>query len=87
MITPSLSYGRFSPAIAFILVTALLDVMAMGLVVPVLPQLIEGFTGSGADAGIWNGAMVAIWAGMQFLCSPVIGALSDRYGRRPVILI
>ncbi|MGE0776282.1 MAG: TCR/Tet family MFS transporter [Sphingomonadaceae bacterium] len=87
MITPSLSSGRFSPAIAFILVTALLDVMAMGLVLPVLPQLIEEFTGSGADAGIWNGAMVAIWAGMQFLCSPVIGALSDRYGRRPVILI
>ncbi|MGE3745329.1 MAG: TCR/Tet family MFS transporter [Sphingomonadaceae bacterium] len=87
MITPSQSPGRFSPAIAFILVTALLDVMAMGLVLPVLPQLIEEFTGSGADAGIWNGAMVAIWAGMQFLCSPVIGALSDRYGRRPVILI
>ena len=87
MITPSLSYGRFSPAIAFILVTALLDVMAMGLVVPVLPQLIEGFTGSGADAGIWNGAMVAIWAGMQFLCSPIIGSISDRYGRRPTILI
>jgi DHA1 family tetracycline resistance protein-like MFS transporter len=79
--------GRFQPAIIFILVTALLDVMAMGLVIPVLPALIEEFAGSGADAGIWNGAMVAIWAGMQFVCSPIIGSLSDRYGRRPVILI
>jgi DHA1 family tetracycline resistance protein-like MFS transporter len=78
---------RFNPGVAFILVTALLDVMAMGLVMPVMPALIEEFAGSTANAGIWNGAMVAIWAGMQFLCSPVIGSLSDRYGRRPVILI
>ena len=75
------------PAIGFIFVTGVLDVMAMGLVVPVLPPLVEEFTGSNAAAGIWNGALVAMWAAMQFLCSPVIGALSDRYGRRPVILV
>lgn len=85
--TPPAPIGRFRPAIIFILVTALLDVMAMGLVIPVLPALIEEFAGSVADAGIWNGVMVAIWAGAQFICSPIIGSLSDRYGRRPVILI
>jgi len=78
---------RLNPAIAFILVTAALDVMAIGIIIPVLPALIVEFTGSDADAGIWNGIMVALWAGMQFLFSPVIGSLSDRYGRRPVILI
>ncbi|MFC3712112.1 TCR/Tet family MFS transporter [Sphingoaurantiacus capsulatus] len=79
--------SRYRPAVAFILVTALLDVMAMGLVIPVLPTLIEEFAGSNAQAGVWNGVLVALWAAMQFLCSPVIGALSDRFGRRPVLLI
>lgn len=74
-------------AVAFILVTAALDIVAMGLVIPVLPALIEEFTGSNASAGIWNGITVALWAGAQFLASPVIGSLSDRYGRRPVILV
>lgn len=74
-------------AIAFILVTALLDVMAMGIVIPVLPPLIEEFTGSTARAGVINGLFVALWAFMQFVCSPIIGSLSDRYGRRPVILV
>jgi DHA1 family tetracycline resistance protein-like MFS transporter len=68
-------------------VTALLDVMSMGIIVPVLPQLIEQLSGSTSAAGIWNGLFVALWAAMQFLCSPVIGSLSDRFGRRPVILI
>ncbi|TZG28850.1 TCR/Tet family MFS transporter [Sphingomonas montanisoli] len=74
-------------AIAFILITAMFDVMAMGLVIPVLPTLITEFAGSNAAAGEWNGVLVALWAMMQFVCSPLIGSLSDRFGRRPVILI
>ena len=73
--------------LAFILVTAVLDVMAMGIVIPVLPSLIEEFAGSVSRAGWINGVFVALWAGMQFLASPVIGALSDQVGRRPVILV
>lgn len=74
-------------AIAFILVTAMLDVLSMGIVIPVLPTLIEQFTGSNARAGVINGVFVALWALMQFLASPVIGSLSDQHGRRPVILV
>lgn len=74
-------------AMAFIFVTAVLDIVAMGIVIPVLPHLIEEFVGSNARAGLLNGVFVALWAGMQFLASPVIGSLSDQYGRRPVILI
>lgn len=83
---PSPSPHR-SAAMAFILVTALLDVMSMGIVIPVLPQLIEELAGSTSAIGLWNGLFVAMWAAMQFLCSPIIGSLSDRFGRRPVILI
>lgn len=72
---------------AFILVTAALDVLAFGLIIPVLPTLIEQFAGSQAAAGIWNGVLVALWAAAQFVASPVIGSLSDRFGRRPVILV
>jgi DHA1 family tetracycline resistance protein-like MFS transporter len=74
-------------AIGFIFVTAVLDVVAMGIIIPVLPTLIEQFVGSNAQAGIINGVFVALWAGMQFLASPVIGSISDQYGRRPVILL
>ncbi|HEX7877275.1 MAG TPA: TCR/Tet family MFS transporter [Sphingobium sp.] len=78
---------RRTAAVAFILVTALLDVMSMGIIIPVLPQLIEQLAGSTSAAGLWNGLFVALWAAMQFLCSPVIGSLSDHFGRRPVILV
>lgn len=74
-------------AIGFILVAAALDILAMGLVIPVLPPLIEEFAGSSAAGGVWNGVLVALWALMQFVASPVIGSLSDRYGRRPVLLL
>jgi MFS transporter, DHA1 family, tetracycline resistance protein len=79
--------GRRKAAIAFILVTAVLDILAMGIIIPVLPPLIEEFAGSNADAGWINGVFVALWAGMQFVASPVIGSLSDQHGRRPVILL
>jgi DHA1 family tetracycline resistance protein-like MFS transporter len=80
------SAGR-QAAIAFIFVTAVLDIVAMGIVIPVLPALIESFTGSNARAGVINGVFIALWALMQFVASPVIGSLSDQYGRRPVILL
>lgn len=78
---------RYNAAIAFILVTAVLDIVAMGIIIPVLPALIEEFAGSNANAGWINGVFVALWAGMQFVASPIIGSLSDQYGRRPVILL
>jgi len=79
--------SRRKAAIAFILVTAMLDIVAMGIVIPVLPPLIEEFADSNSAAGWINGVFVALWAGMQFVASPVIGSLSDRHGRRPVILL
>jgi len=76
-----------APAIWMILITGFLDMLAMGVVMPVLPGLIEDLTGSLAAAGLWTGIVGSLWALMQFLCAPVIGSLSDRFGRRPVILI
>ena len=75
-------------AFAFIFVTVMLDMLALGLVVPVLPQLILQFEGGDtADAAHVVGILGALWATMQFLSMPVMGALSDQVGRRPVILV
>ena len=74
-------------ATGFILAVAVVDVMSIGITVPVLPTLIERFSGSGAAAGQINGWFVALWAVGQFLAAPVLGALSDRFGRRPVLLL
>jgi MFS transporter, DHA1 family, tetracycline resistance protein len=84
---PGFAASRSKAAIAFILVTALLDVVALGIIIPVLPPLIKEFAGTDANAGWINGVFVALWAGMQFVASPIIGSLSDQYGRRPVILL
>jgi len=75
-------------AFAFVFVTVLLDMLALGMVVPVLPKLIESFLGGDtARASEFVGLFASVWALMQFLFSPVQGALSDRFGRRPVILV
>src|SRR6201987_5988957 len=75
-------------AVIFILVTVTLDVFAMGLIIPVLPKLILDFLGGKmTDAANWNGWFALVFALMQFVCSPLLGVLSDRFGRRPVILL
>jgi DHA1 family tetracycline resistance protein-like MFS transporter len=75
-------------AFAFIFVTVLLDMLALGIIIPVLPGLIVGFmNGDTAGAAEILGVFGTAWALMQFLFSPMLGALSDRFGRRPVVLI
>jgi len=76
------------PAFGFILASIFLDALSFGLVFPILPRLILGLTGgdTGHAARLF-GLMAAAWSLMNFIASPVLGALSDRFGRRPVILI
>ncbi len=75
-------------AVVFIFVTVALDILALGVMIPVLPKLVLGFQGGdSAGAASWYGGFAAAFAAMQFLCSPLLGALSDRFGRRPVILL
>jgi MFS transporter, DHA1 family, tetracycline resistance protein len=71
-----------------ILITILIDMIGVGIIVPVLPELLEELTGgSVAQAAVIGGYLVFAYAFMQFVFSPVLGNLSDRYGRRPVLLI
>ncbi len=75
-------------AIAFIFVTVMLDMLAVGMIAPVLPKLVASFThGDTASAARMYGLFGTAWALMQFLFSPVLGGLSDRFGRRPVVLL
>lgn len=74
-------------AFVFIFITVLLDMLALGLVTPVLPRLVESFTHDTAQAARYLGLFATAWALMQFLFSPLIGMMSDRFGRRPVVLV
>lgn len=78
--------GR-APAFVFIFITVLLDMLSIGIIIPVLPKLILEFMGGAVDhAAEMLGIFMSVWALMQFIASPVMGALSDRFGRRPVVL-
>ena len=83
------SEGERRPAgIAFILVTVFIDVLGIGIIIPILPALIKEFVGGSTTmAGWYVGIIAATYSLMQFLCAPILGALSDRFGRRPVILV
>src|SRR6266705_3542613 len=75
-------------ALAFIFATVLFDTLGFGIIIPVLPGLVVGFVGgdTGRGAEVF-GLFGTVWALMQFLFAPLLGALSDRYGRRPVLIL
>jgi DHA1 family tetracycline resistance protein-like MFS transporter len=80
--------GPRRAAFAFVFVTVLLDMFAIGIIIPVLPKLVEDFMGGNtARAALVYGVFGTAWALMQFLFSPMLGSLSDRFGRRPIILL
>jgi DHA1 family tetracycline resistance protein-like MFS transporter len=75
-------------AFGFIFATALMNAISFGIMIPVLPNLIKQFTGGDfAAASLTNVLFATVWGLMQFFCGPVLGLLSDRIGRRPVLLI
>ncbi len=71
----------------FIMFTALIDMVSIGLMIPVLPVLVGDFTANLAEQAFWFGTMMFTFAVANFFSSPILGALSDRYGRRPVLLL
>jgi DHA1 family tetracycline resistance protein-like MFS transporter len=83
---PALRAAR-APAMPFILVAVLIDMVSVGLIIPVLPALVGTFTGSQADQAFWYGAVAFAFGVASFLSGPVLGGLSDRFGRRPVLLL
>lgn len=86
--TPSAVAPVRKAALLFILITVTLDILALGMIIPVLPHLFEQFlSGDTAEAAQYYGFAAMLWAAMQFLFSPVLGTLSDRFGRRPVVLL
>jgi DHA1 family tetracycline resistance protein-like MFS transporter len=74
--------------VVFVLITLFIDVLGIGLVIPILPKLVQSLLGGAVvEASFVYGLLVSLYAIMQFFCAPVLGALSDRFGRRPVILL
>jgi len=79
---------RSNQALLFILLTIAIDSIGIGIIFPVMPDLMQSVTGEDlAHAALWGGVLSTAFAVMQFLCGPIVGNLSDRFGRRPVMLI
>jgi DHA1 family tetracycline resistance protein-like MFS transporter len=88
MTKPAQAPGRSRQAgLPFILVTVLIDMISIGLVVPVLPLIVGTFTASPTEQAYWFGVVAFAFGVANFFASPILGALSDRHGRRPVLLI
>jgi DHA1 family tetracycline resistance protein-like MFS transporter len=88
-----IDFKLFSPrrdrtaAMPFIMLTVLIDMVSIGLIIPVLPSLVGSFTASQADQAFWYGVVVFAFGIANFIGSPILGALSDAYGRRPILLL
>jgi len=77
-----------NPTIIFIFITIVIDVLGIGIIVPVVPKILKELTGNGlSEASKYAGLLMSCYAIMQFIFSPIIGGLSDKFGRRPVILV
>jgi DHA1 family tetracycline resistance protein-like MFS transporter len=85
--TSAVPAQSYRAALLFIFLTVLIDTIGMGIIYPVLPSLIETLTGEGlSGASVWGGWLIAAYAIMQFIAAPFIGSLSDKHGRRPILL-
>ncbi|TDC41518.1 MFS transporter [Micromonospora sp. KC213] len=78
---------RRAPALSFLLVAVFLDMLGLGLIVPIMPALMAAVTKDAAAAVFWSGLLGSVYGLLQFVVSPMLGRLSDRYGRRPVLLV
>src|ERR1700756_3644687 len=78
---------RRKPGLSFILVTVFLDTLGFGLVIPILPALVATMTPDKQSQAYWYGLLLASYGCAQFFSAPLLGAVSDRYGRRTVLLV
>ena len=81
--------AKRDPAVFFIFITLLIDVTGFGIIIPVMPKLVMSLIGEGATLSVaarYGGWLISSYAVTQFFCAPIVGGLSDRFGRRPVLL-